>query len=233
MIIRDKQIIAMQFFTPENNSEDSFMNFEEIPDPVIVPDGDHSKSQSRVDLVDYGNDNAKIDRQITSQLTRNYTRNDPGLPRDDSKSLIRKESHVSDKNETRSMRSGVSARSARSGVSSRYGGRTSTIDKMGTMLKETVPILFELYEEFKSFDKFIEDVYKGRLKEDIRNNPIADLIPKIKLIREEIYNIFEKQLNLQKYIDDKENLEIKNFVILMRDNLLDSLALRSIQVITV
>ena len=101
------------------------------------------------------------------------------------------------------------------------------------MLKETVPILFELYEEFKSFDKFIEDVYKGRLKEDIRNNPIADLIPKIKLIREEIYNIFEKQLNLQKYIDDKENLEIKNFVILMRDNLLDSLALRSIQVITV
>ena len=149
MIIRDKQIIAMQFFTLEKNSEDSFMNFEEIPDPVIVPDGGHSKSQSRVDLVDYGNDNAKIDRQLTSQLTKNYTRIDPGLARDDSKSFIRKESHVSDKNETRSMRSGVSTKS---GVSSRYGGRTSTIDKMGAILKETVPILFELYEEFKSFD---------------------------------------------------------------------------------
>jgi hypothetical protein len=92
--------------------------------------------------------------------------------------------------------------------------------------------MFELNTEFKKIDEFIEGFFTNSKSAEARSEPAKDIIAKLKEIRENCYKVFEEFLNIEIYNDDKENTETKNFVIILRDCLLDSLALRNIQAVT-
>ena len=149
--------------------------------------------------------------------------------------LDRKTTELKSVASARSARSGQSHRSTRSGrstASSRMGARQQPIDKLSKVLKEIIPVITEINSQFKALDVEIEN-YVNDPKGTIKTKPLNNLFKNIQNIRESMKNDYQNSLSLEMFIDDKESIEINNFLTVIRDSLLDSLVLRSLQAITI
>lgn len=150
--------------------------------------------------------------------------------------LDRKQTEVKSVISQRSQKSGMShrsnrsARSGRSSISSRAGGRSQPADKLSKVLSKIIPVSYELNASFKSIDTMIENICSYDQKTN-KKTQMAALIDTIKKVRETMKNDYQTVLSLEPFLDDKENVEIKNFLSIIRDSLLDSLTLRSLQAI--
>lgn len=130
----------------------------------------------------------------------------------------------------RSNHSHRSNRSGRSSVSSRAGQRNQPVDKLSKVLKEIIPVIHELNASFKTIDNLIENICSHDQKDKKKAN-LGGVIESIKKVRETMKNDYQSVLSLDAFVDDKESVEIKNFLTIIRDSLLDSLTLRSLHTI--
>ena len=146
--------------------------------------------------------------------------------------LDRKTTEVKSVASARSARSAHSTRSARSTASSRMGGRSQPIDKLSKVLKDIIPIITEINSQFKAIDVDIEN-HVNDPKGSVKSKPLHTVFKNIQNIRESMKNDYQNALSLDMFMDDKESVEIKNFLTVIRDSLLDSLVLRSLQAITI
>lgn len=123
-----------------------------------------------------------------------------------------------------------SARSGRSGMSSRHGGR-NPMDKLSLFLKQVLPDIFGFHEEFKKIDEEIEKSHKTLITEQALL-PVKAMVDKLTQIKESCFDLFQTGLNFDSIVEEKDSQEIKNFVAILRGNLLDSISLRCLQTYT-
>ena len=215
LVIRGKQVIAMQFYEILDNGSGGAPEIEALPNPPPA-DGASSKGKST--------DNEPNQRVETAGMDRHGT---VGIKRMESFALSRHNT-----NRSKSVRSSSKKSvGGRSSASSRYQSRSQPFDKLGIMLKETIPIILEIYKTIKEIDEDIEKQFKER--DTIRSNPVVSLSKKLNTLKEQCHRDFDKELSLDNLSEDKEYSEIKNFVIIMRKAILDSVALRSLQTIAI
>ena len=207
LILNGKQVIALQkvnLMLDESDAEDAQdFQFNVLPVPKAKEDG-----------LSRGGSVAQPNDFIQPTLDRKQT---------EVKSVVSQKS-------ARSNHSHRSNRSGRSSISSRAGLRNQPVDKLSKVLKEIIPVIHELNASFKSIDNSIESICSHDPKDKKKGN-LAGVIDCIKKVRETMKNDYLSVLSLDPFVDDKENVEIKNFLTVIRDSLLDSLTLRSLNVI--
>jgi Regulator of chromosome condensation (RCC1) repeat len=214
LIIKGKQIIGLQVYN----------DFIEDPDDEYT-----EKFETKDAELKFYDSKKRDSKQLSKADLADFRKREPNILA--RKEIERNDARPSDlkSNSQKSVVSNKSNRSTSSRTSSRY--KNQPTDKLGAVIKEAIPVVFELYEEFKKMDELIKKEFTNNLKE-IRSNPAKNFITKLKSLREDCAGLFEKELNLEILNEDKENLETKKFVSVIRESLLDSLALRTIQVLT-
>ena len=213
LVIRGKQVIAMQYY-PTEEDENSQEGIEEGEIMLPALNKEESKSHSMA--------KSNIDENLLypPSPAKHET---PGLERG---ATMKSKS-------TKSVRSQRSQRSGKSGASSRLGTRGGIVDKLGLALKNIIPVMYELYEEFKKIDEYMEKEYEENIRKDrIRSNPVKKVIDRILKLKQNCYGIFKKDLSMDAAADDKDGLEVKNFISILRKGIVDSMSLRCLQTIS-
>jgi thiosulfate reductase cytochrome b subunit len=110
------------------------------------------------------------------------------------------------------------------------GGRAQPTDRLSKVLKEIIPVITEINSQFKAIDMEIEN-QANEPSGAIKSRPLHLVFKNIQNVREIMKNDYQNALSLEPYLDDKESIEIKNFLTVVRESLLDSLVLRSLQAV--
>ena len=210
LIIRGKQVIALQYHLYDE--EDSCENEDNRLS------ADRNTLRFSVKTIHQGTES--VHKKESLVTNHEYL----AVPRMEALTLSRNTSR------SKSNRS-CSKRSARSNSSLKTNGEIQPLTILLMQIKEAIPVILEFYKQLDSIDRDIEKQFQER--DTVRSNPVAELIKKLNILKEQCHNDFEKELSLKTINDDKINEDAKNLIKIIRKSILDSLALRSLQILTI